>query len=47
MAEEFCPECGCQIGIAAYEKNGVLYCCEPCAIHGKCKCACCTEIEEQ
>ncbi len=32
MAEQLCPVCGCTITPGeAYEKEGVMYCCEPCA----------------
>ena len=45
MAEQLCPECGCHIGVDAYEQGGVLYCCKPCATGGECECGCC-EIED-
>jgi hypothetical protein len=49
MAEQLCPVCGCTIvPDGAYEKEGVMYCCEPCATgHGQCGCDCCTVVEEQ
>jgi len=48
MAEEqLCPVCGCQIGAFAYEKDSVLYCCEPCAESVQCDCGCCETVEEE
>ena len=47
MAEQqLCPVCGCAIADDAYEKEGVTYCCEPCATGGTCECGCC-EVEEE
>ena len=40
MAEQVCPECGCEIMDEAFEKEGVLYCCEPCATGCNCLCGC-------
>ena len=47
MAEQLCLECGCSIGVDAYEKDGVLYCCQPCAMSGQCECGCYEVAEEQ
>ncbi len=47
MAEQICPACGCVIGEEGYEKDGVMYCCEPCATGGQCECGCCTVVEEE
>lgn len=49
MAEQLCPVCGCTITPGeAYEKEGVMYCCEPCATgEGQCECGCCTMVEEK
>ncbi len=47
MAEQICPTCGCVIVDKAYEKEGALYCCEPCATAGQCGCGCCTIVEEK
>ena len=47
MVEQLCPECGCSIGVDVYEKDGVLYCCQPCATSGQCECGCCEVVEEQ
>ena len=49
MAEQLCPVCGCTITPdEAYEKEGVMYCCEPCATgQGQCECDCCAIVEEQ
>ena len=41
MAEQICPVCGCAISGEGYEKDGVVYCCEPCATGGACECGCC------
>ena len=47
MAEQqTCPECGCDIDADAYEKEGVVYCCEPCATDCECECGCIEEEEE-
>ena len=46
MTEQICPTCGCAISDDAYEKEGVTYCCEPCATSERCECGCCT-IEEK
>lgn len=48
MTEQLCPACGCTIvPDTAYEKEGVKYCCEPCATDWKqCQCGCCTVVEE-
>jgi len=43
--KQICPVCGCAIGSNAYEKEGVTYCCEPCATNGVCECGCCTETK--
>jgi len=48
MVEQICPVCGCTIGDEAYEKEGVKYCCEPCAAgEGQCECGCCTIVKEK
>ena len=48
MTEQICPVCGCSIGDEAHEKDGVKYCCEPCATPvGQCDCGCCTLVEDQ
>ena len=43
MKQTLCPACGCQIVNGGYEKNGVRYCCEPCAGGSTtaCSCGCC------
>ena len=46
MAKQICPQCGCYVGVDAYEKEGVLYCCEPCATGSECDCGCCTSVEK-
>jgi uncharacterized radical SAM superfamily Fe-S cluster-containing enzyme len=45
MAEQLCPACGCHIDADAYEKDGVIYCCKPCATGGQCECGCCEVTE--
>lgn len=47
MGKQVCPECGCSILAEGYEKDGVLYCCEPCATGGECECGCCGIVEEE
>ncbi len=47
MAEEVCFECGCEIGEKAYESDGNIYCCEPCATASECECGCLDEYEEE
>ena len=48
MTEQLCPVCGCTIVGAGYEKEGVKYCCEPCATtSGACDCGCCHPVEEE
>ena len=47
MAEELCPVCGCVVADDAYEEEGVMYCCEPCATGGECVCGCCEITEEE
>lgn len=47
MTEELCPVCGCSIGNNAYEKDGVSYCCEPCASGSPCECGCCKVVEKK
>jgi hypothetical protein len=46
--ELLCPVCGCTIvPDEAHEKDGVWYCCEPCAMgQGQCGCGCCTVAED-
>jgi hypothetical protein len=47
MVEQLCPVCGCTIVKEGYEKEGVKYCCEPCATGGgSCECGCCHPVEE-
>lgn len=43
--KEICPVCGCAVGAGAYTKDGVAYCCEPCATHKECECGCCKEVK--
>ncbi len=45
--EQICPSCGCFTGLDAYEKDGLFYCCEPCAENNECECGCCDEEEEE
>lgn len=40
MPEEICPVCGCDIGENRYQRDGIVYCCEPCATGGACECGC-------
>jgi hypothetical protein len=47
MAEQICPVCGCTIAEEGYQKEGVMYCCEPYATGGQCECGCCTVVEEE
>ncbi len=47
VVEQLCPVCGCAIGDGVYEKDGVKYCCEPCASGSQCECGCCTVVEEE
>ncbi|MFC2057228.1 hypothetical protein ACFLTO_06690 [Chloroflexota bacterium] len=48
MTEQICPVCGCSINDDVYEKDGVKYCCEPCATGGsQCDCGCCTSVKDQ
>ncbi len=45
---QICPTCGCTIAGGGYEKDGVKYCCEPCANNtGSCECGCCHPVEQQ
>jgi len=46
MAEQICPTCGCTIAGQGEEKDGVLYCCQPCAEGGQCECGCCEIVAE-
>jgi len=47
MADQVCPECGCNIGDKAFKKeDGVIYCCEPCANTCKCECRCVDESQQ-
>ena len=41
MTKQICPVCGCEISGGGYEKDGISYCCEPCAEGGRCECGCC------
>ena len=45
MAEQICPACGCSVVGAGHEKDGVTYCCEPCATSSPCACGCCSAVE--
>ena len=45
MAEQICPVCGCTIDEEGYEKEGTVYCCEPCATGRPCSCGCCEVVE--
>ncbi len=49
MAEQIqiCPTCGCAITGEGHAKEGVLYCCKPCATGGQCECGCCEIVEEE
>ncbi|MFC2021002.1 hypothetical protein ACFLU1_04330 [Chloroflexota bacterium] len=49
MATQLCPVCGCTIDDKAHEKEGVTYCCQPCAegVSEQCSCGCCEISEEQ
>jgi len=48
MVEQICPVCGCSVADEAYEKEGLKFCCEPCATTaGQCDCGCCTIVEEK
>ncbi len=46
MEEQVCPECGCEIDEEACEVNGIVYCCEPCAVNDQCECGCCAEEDD-
>ncbi len=37
---ELCPVCQCPIGDIYIIKDGVAYCCQPCATGGICECGC-------
>ena len=45
MPEQICPVCGCDVGEQMYEREGIVYCCEPCATGGVCECGCCEVVE--
>ncbi|MBI4284492.1 MAG: metallothionein [Chloroflexi bacterium] len=47
VAEQLCPICGCAISGEAYEREGIVYCCEPCAERRACECGCCTIVEKK
>jgi hypothetical protein len=47
MTEQLCPACGCHIAGDAYEKDGVLYCWQPCATSSQCECGCCEAAEDE
>jgi hypothetical protein len=49
MAEQICPVCGCTVAPSqSFEKDGQVYCCEPCATGvGQCQCGCCEIPEEE
>ena len=36
MADQVCPECGCDIE-DAFDMGGILYCCETCATNSECE----------
>jgi len=40
MTHHNCPVCGCDISGEGYEKDGITYCCKPCAEKGNCECDC-------
>ena len=46
MAEQICPVCGCSVVNLGWEKEGVVYCCEPCASGAQCECDCCALLDE-
>lgn len=46
MAEQICPTCGCHIAGTDHERDGMVYCCEPCATSNPCECGCCHVAEE-
>jgi hypothetical protein len=41
MTEEVCAVCSCTVGEEAVEKDGVAYCCEPCAEGEPSECVTC------
>jgi len=45
---QICPACGCTIVGGGHEKDGVKYCCEPCAggSSSPCECGCCHVAED-
>ncbi|MDD4858591.1 MAG: hypothetical protein PHR56_00060 [Dehalococcoidales bacterium] len=47
MAEQICPTCGCSVGADSYVKQGVKYCCKPCAASSQCQCGCCEAIKPE
>ncbi len=47
MAEQICPACGCYISGEGHEKDGVVYCCEPCATGDACGCGCCRPMKKE
>lgn len=47
MTELRCPACGCRVAGDAYEKDGVLDCCKPCATAAQCECGCCEAVEDE
>jgi len=49
MAEQLCPVCGCQIIGEGIEKEGKVYCCEPCASGqaSGCDCGCCHPVDKE
>jgi hypothetical protein len=46
MATDICPACGCEIGLGAYQSEGVIYCCEGCATGVHCECGQCVPTGE-
>ncbi len=46
MPEQICPVCGCDVGEQMYEREGIVYCCEPCAAGSACECGCCEVVED-
>ncbi len=47
MEDFICPECDCFIGTNAYTKEGVVYCCKPCATVSECECGCCERVDTE
>ncbi len=48
MDKSLCPKCGCEIKKGeGYEKEGLLYCCEPCGEGTGCECGCCKVVNRE